>query len=150
MRRERVVCVSVFQISRGNESPEPGITHVSQTKAKFHSVDGRVPRQMARKPRRDPPSWNMMALIQGGPHPRSILRGRAARQPFPPSSLFPHSPFNLDRQPPSLPAPRFLSLSLPLFVLLFPRRPTSLLPTIIRVVALRYTPLLRNCKAAVR
>lgn len=37
----------------------------------------------------------MMALIQGGPLSRSILRGRAARQPFPPSFLS-HSPFNLD------------------------------------------------------
>lgn len=61
------------------------------------------------------------------------VRGRVARQPFPPSS---HSPFKLLHAIPSF-SPSVAFSTTPT---------TGLAPTIIRLVAPGYTPLSRNCK----
>lgn len=102
-------------------------------------VDGRwISRQIARKPRRAPPSWNMTALIQGSPSPTLDTTANFVRRfqlpPIPSLVLHPQTYL-----------PDVLRLCR-LSFLTTPARSCSP-PTIIRVVALRYTSLSRNCKA---
>lgn len=53
-------------------------------------VDGRwISRQIARKPRRAPPSWNMTALIQGGPSPTLNTTANSSHPFARPSTFLP-------------------------------------------------------------